>query len=403
MARHHAPDTPTTAPPAAAATGGGNGLQELLINVLYGVAGFVALCGFVISFASFKAFGDRLGFDTEVLGMGIQLSHLLPLTVDALAILATVTLSVQGLSIATHTYARKTLLTTVAVSAVINSVEHVMESFDRVPDDAAMTPGDWFHMAVTVFTGAIAPVSVAVVVHLLTRIALDRKVSRESTALAADQASRAQVEADKAREIELARLHAAETEAQAQRERAAADRERAEADRVEAIRQREERREALRQRDRTPPPPLPTAAPNPAPTPPPAEHDNPGADTHADTPTDQDQPAQQPSADSKIRAAIAAAEKAGAPFRDLRGSHLAKAAGVTGTYGRQILLTVRRERMVEYIKEQTRAGRTLGDILVVELIDRFGGHDTHAVAVLDEARAAAAREASTVTTSAEGR
>ena len=329
---------------------------DLFVVFAYLGCAVVLGIGFVISFVSFKAASVRVGIDAPVMG-GMDLSHLMPLSVDALAIVASIVLVAPGITKATRDYAMNTLIGSVVASVAVNSFEHFMHAIY-----GATTPG-WLWIP-TILIGGIAPVSVAIATHLVVTMRGDRKA-------AADRA------AQEARDAQAARVAEAAENARRENERLAkiaARQARTPTSRVQARAERTDR-------------PIPR--------------------TITPTPTTGTGPGPAPgTAEAKIRAAITAHIAAGGKLADLSASDLGVQAGVAKSRGRKIVAKIRHESMLTYLTQAVAQGRTLADVVVPELVDQFGGEDDAALAALADAAGQAATTQTHQThpsTSSEGR
>lgn len=343
--------TPGPAPAEQQPAGRFDDVDLFVVFANLGGAAVLAF-GFVISFASFKAAAVRVGIDATVMG-GMDLSHLMPLSVDALAIVASIVMVTPGITEDTRDYAMKTLIGAVIASVVVNSFEHFMHSVY-----GTTTPG-WLWMP-AILIGGIAPVSVAIVMHLLVTMRGDRKAALARATQEARDAEQARAEqaaeADRRHAEKMAKLAAREAEQAARPVQARATR-----------------------TDRPTPRTITSAAPA---------------------------AAQAGTAEEKIRAAITAHIAAGGKLADLSASDLGVQAGVAKSRGRKIVAKIRTEQMAAYLDAAIRSGRALADVVVPELVDQFGGEDDAALSALAEAarrHATTAPESARPTTHPEGR
>ena len=351
--------TPATETATSPATGGRR-LRDTDAFALSGylIGGLVMLIGFAGSFASFKAAAVRVGIDNPLFGgaSGPDLSHLIPLSVDALALVASVIMVAPGSTEPVRRYALNVVYGAVAVSAVANGYEHIMHAVHDLGDvNGGGDPSLWVP---AVLIGLIFPVSMAVTMHMLLMLVSARKAAAEA-AEAADAADAA----DAAR-------------------------------RAEQAEQRRNRRAAAAA-DTTPTPvtaqtgvpaqPRPAASAAPAAVPgPAAPQRRPGAPA-----------GNAGGGEAAVLAAITGAEAAGTEFAALSGKPLAEAADVSGAFARRILSAERSRRMTAFMDGQLAAGRALAEVTEMELTALFGprkGNPNDEVArrFLDEYRAARA-------------
>lgn len=117
------------------------------VPTLLGI-GVVAVAAAVLSFASLQDLAERAGYSPE-------LAALLPIAIDAQAVVATRAWLASGTGPRARRYARRLALTAVALSVIGNAGEHAMT--------AANTVAQWW---VVVLIAAVPPIVLAATAHL---------------------------------------------------------------------------------------------------------------------------------------------------------------------------------------------------------------------------------------------
>lgn len=117
------------------------------VPTLAGIA-VVAVAAAVLSFASLQDLAERAGYSPE-------LAALLPIAIDAQAVVATRAWLASGTGPRARRYARRLALTAVALSVIGNAGEHAMT--------AANTVTPWW---VVVLIAAVPPIALAATAHL---------------------------------------------------------------------------------------------------------------------------------------------------------------------------------------------------------------------------------------------
>ncbi|AOS62843.1 DUF2637 domain-containing protein [Actinoalloteichus hymeniacidonis] len=135
---------------------------------LFAVGGAVA----VLSFDGLTGFAELAGFRQSLpvpfLAEGVPLAWLLPVALDAYAVVATrVWLRSPDASAATRATARRQAYGAVGLSVVFNGVYHAVE---------AHRDGSWLAVGAAIALSVVLPVLLASVAHLAARVAADRTV-----------------------------------------------------------------------------------------------------------------------------------------------------------------------------------------------------------------------------------
>lgn len=270
----------------------------------------VMVIGFVGSFASFKLAAVRVHIDTPLFGDdgGPDLSHLIPLSVDALALVASVVSVTPQITNKVAQYALWVVIGSVGVSAAANAYEHYMHAKDQGAEV-------WLP---AVLIGLVFPVSMAITMHLLLLLATARK------------------------EVAVAEAKAAEAKAA---EAEAAD-------------------QAPATTSVPPPPPTPAA---PAPRAPAARTATPPRRAPSPAPANRGG-----GGEAAVLDAITDGEKNGTPFADLSSKDLAEAAAVSGAFARRVLSAERTRRMTAFLDQHIADGGQLAEITEMQLTKLFG-------------------------------